>query len=407
MKEHDVVIIGAGPAGVMAAITPARNGRRVVLVEKNARIGRKLLSTGNGRCNLTNTDATVDRYHGATPAFVEAVISQFDQHATMDFFRNLGLVLKEEDGGRVFPRTNQASSVVEILQQALARAGVDVLLGSPVEGIERSAQWKVSLADGKQLEADDLIVATGGRAAHHLGSTGDGLGWARRLGHSITPTYAALVPIECVETWPDELKGVKVDARVWATSGGSVLSESAGDLLFTNYGVSGPAVMAQAGIIAPIVRESEVLLHVDLVPEMTEAALDRIIARIFENCGRLAAKDSLVGLLPSSMIPVILRLAGLGELVRAGSVSEPERSGLVRVLKDMTLTVSKLRPLKEAQVTVGGVNTEEIDAPSLRSKLLDRLYFAGEIIDVDGDSGGFNLQWAWSSGHVAGMLMGG
>jgi len=403
MSKYDVAVIGAGPAGIMAAIAVSRNGRRVVLIEKNSQIGRKLLSTGNGRCNLTNANVTADRYHGANPAFIETVIRQFDQHATMEFFESLGLVMKEEDGGRIFPRTNQASSVVELLRQSLLRDGVHVLLDAQVVGIERSVEWRISLAGGRQVASDDLVIATGGRAAHHLGSTGDGLGWAKRLGHSITATYAALVPVETVELWPRDIQGVKVEARVWATSGGETVSESVGDLLFTSYGVSGPAVMAQAGTIAPLVRASEVVLHIDLFPEMTEEQLGGMVSRAFGNGGKATVRDSLVGLLPSSMIPIVAGLAGIDELGQAGATTEHQQSDLAGRLKDMTVTVSKLRPLKEAQVTAGGVDTEEISARSMRSKLVEHLYFAGEIVDVDGDSGGFNLQWAWSSGHVAGL----
>lgn len=403
MKKHDVAIIGAGPAGIMASITAARNGMRVVLIEKNSRIGRKLLSTGNGRCNLTNRNITVDRYHGASPEFIETVIKQFDQFAIIEFFQNLGLVLKEEDGGRIFPRTNQASSVVDILQQSLSRNKVDILLDSQVARIEKSAVWKISLANGKQIESDKLIIATGGKAAHHLGSTGDGLYWAKYLGHSLTPINAALVPVETVEQWPKTVQGVKVEAQVWATSDNKKISESAGDLLFTSYGVSGPSVMAQAGDIARSLRTSRVELHIDLFPDMTKEQLDHIVLHIFENGGKIAVKDSLVGLLPSSMIPVVLGLVEISELDQAGSISKRKRLDFVRTLKDITLTVSKLRPLKEAQVTAGGLSSEEIDAQSLQSKIVKGLYFAGEIMDVDGDSGGFNLQWAWSSGYVAGM----
>lgn len=404
MRKYDVAVIGAGPAGTMASIVAARQGKRVVLVEKNPQIGRKLLSTGNGRCNLTNTNVTVDRYHGANPTFIETVISRFDQHATMEFFGELGLVLKEEDGGRIFPRTDQASSVVGVLQQALSHSRVHVLCDCQVVGIERSTAWGISLADGEVVQAEDLVIATGGRAAHHLGSTGDGLGWAKKLGHSIVTTHAALVPLETAEAWPQDIHGVKVEARVWATSGAETISESAGDLLFTSYGVSGPSVMAQAGAIARTLRTSEVSLHIDLFPDMTEPQLDQTLLRILHGGGRTAIAERLVGLLPSRMIPVILSLAPIESGERAEQLAESKRRSVVRTMKDLTLTVSKLRPFKEAQVTAGGVNAEEIEAQSMQSKLVPNLYFAGELIDVDGDSGGFNLQWAWSSGYVAGML---
>ena len=404
MSKYDAAVIGAGPAGIMAAITASGSGKRVVLIEKNPQIGRKLLATGNGRCNLTNVNVGVERFHGANPSFIETVINRFDQHATMEFFRDLGLVLKEEGEGRIFPRTNQASSVVDVLGHRLIANKVHISLDSQVGAIEKPDHWRISLSDGKRIEAEKLIVATGGRAAHQFGSTGEGLGWASKLGHSITGTHAALVPIETVDTWPHDIQGIKAEARVWATSDGKVINEAAGDILFTSYGVSGPTVMALAGAIAPLLKTSQAQLHIDLFPDMTDEQLDGIVTHTLGSDGRMRVKDALVGILPGGMIPVVLRLAGVGDNERAADVSLNKRLDIVRIVKDLVVTVSKLRPLKEAQVTAGGVNCEEIDPESMQSKLVKGLYFAGEIVDVDGDSGGFNLQWAWSSGHAAGML---
>jgi len=439
MDKYDVAVIGAGPAGMAAAITASKAGKRVVLIERNPQLGRKLLATGNGRCNLTNRYVTVDRYHGANREFIETVLRQFDQNATLEFFAELGLVVKEEDNGRIFPRSNQASSVVEVLRQRLSENDVDVLLDALVVGIERSSEWMITLKDGRILQSDKLIIATGGKAAHHLGSTGDGWSWAKKLGHSLTEYHAALVPIETVEQWPADIQGIKVEARVWATSGGEKTTESAGDVLFTSYGVSGPAVMAQAGAIAPMLDTSkeseafsrsnkplaesrdsgacgapcerracclEVLLHIDLFPDMTHEQLEEIVVRLFAGNGKKTVEDALVGLLHAGMIPVILRLARLAPGSQVAAVSKLKRLDIVGTLKDLTLTVSKLRPFKEAQVTAGGLNSDEIDPQTLQSRLVKGLYFAGEILDADGDSGGFNLQWAWSSGHVAGALAG-
>jgi hypothetical protein len=383
----------------------------VVLFERNTQIGRKLLATGNGRCNLTNSQYSAARYHGATPEFIESVISRFDQHAAMEFFGSLGLLLKEEDNGRIFPRTNQAGSVVEVLKQRLAAVQVDVLLESQVKSIESSTAWRISLASKKVIESDNLILATGGRAAYNFGSTGDGLYWAGKLGHSLTAIYPALVPIETVETWPKDVQGNKLEARVRATTCHSELdSESiqigvqTGDVLFTSYGVSGTAVMSLAGAIAPLLTKSEVMLHIDLFPDMTAQQLDEAILRIFRGDENKALGDALIGLLPNGMIPILTKLAGFDERRQVGLISYGKRMNLAKTLKDITLTVSKPRPLKEAQVTSGGLDTAQINPHTLESKILQGLYFAGEIIDVDGDSGGFNLQWAWSSGYVAGLV---
>ena len=371
MKKYDVVIIGAGAAGMMAAITASGVGKRVALIDKNPQLGRKLLATGNGRCNLTNSCVTIDQYHGGDLRFIETVLSQFDQHATMEFFGGLGLVLKEESGGRIFPRTNQASSVVEVLRQRLNK--VDVMLESEVVGIEKTDLWKISLSNGKILQSDKLIIATGGKAAFYLGSTGDGLFWARKLGHSLTPIYAALVPMEIVEQWPRDVQGIKVDAAVWTTCDGNTLCESAGDLLFTSYGVSGPAVMAQARSVAGLLNTSEVLLHIDLFPDMTEDQLDQVVVRIFDISAKRAIRDALVGLLPSGLIPIILRLVELPETERIAAITKSQRLEIVRTLKDLTLTIAKLRPLKEAQVSAGGINSEEINPNTLESKIVKGL----------------------------------
>jgi predicted Rossmann fold flavoprotein len=401
MSNYDVAIIGAGPAGMMAAITASGKGKRVVLVDRNPQLGRKLLATGNGRCNLTNSHVTIDRFHGGDLKLIESVLSQFDQPATLEFFLDLGLVVTEEDDGRIFPRTNQASSVVELLKQRLVRNHVEILLDAQVTGIRES--WIISRADGKTLQADKLIIATGGRAAHYLGSTGDGLYWAQQLGHSLTPIYAALVPIETVEEWPKDAQGIKVEAAVCAASGNRKISESSGDLLFTAYGVSGPAAMALSGSIAPLLKTSDVLLHIDLFPDMTIEQLDQILVRVFSNDGNKTASEALIGLLPSGLIPIVIKLAGASESEKIAAMPKARRLNIVRTLKDTTLTVSKLRPPKEAQVTAGGISSEEVDPRTLQSRLVKGLYFAGEMLDVDGDSGGFNLQWAWSSGRVAGM----
>lgn len=406
MKRYHVAIVGAGPAGMMAAIAASRSRRGVVLIDRNPELGRKLLATGNGRCNLTNRDVTVSRYHGADPLFIETVLVQFDERATMAFFADLGLLLKEEDEGRIFPRTNQASGVVEVMRQRLLRAKVRMLLGAQVTGVEKLKVWRISLADGTVFEAEKLILATGGWAANQFGSTGDGLHWARKLGLSVTPVHPALVPVETVEQWTGEVHGVRVEARVRASTDSAVIGEKTGDVLFTNYGLSGTAVMALAGAIAPLLKKSEVRLHIDLFPDMETGQLQVIVVRSSMRVGTGPSSDALIGLIPSGLIAVVLRLAGIEGSTPADDLSREQLLSIAATMKDLTLTVSKLRPFKEAQVTAGGVDTSEIDPRSLQSWHMKGLYFAGEILDVDGDSGGFNLQWAWSSGYVAGMSAG-
>ena len=389
---------------MMAAITASANGKRVVLIDKNPQPGRKLLATGNGRCNLTNVNASIDNFYGGDMKFIETVISRFDQRKTIDFFRGLGLVLKEEENCRVFPRTNQASSVLSVLIRRLERNGVELLLDTPVSGIERTAVWEITTGKGEKIQSNILILATGGKSVQNLGSSGDGWFWAKKLGHTLTPYYPALVPMETVESWPKELQGLRVDALVWSTCDGKTIRTSVGDVLFTSYGVSGPAIMAHAGGIAPLMQDNAVLLHIDLFPDMQIEELSLLIQEMLTSDPDRPLSDALIGLLPDGLIRTIIRLSGLKETLKSEKISTHNRQNIAVTLKDITLTVSALRPYKESQVTAGGLNCDEIDPRTLQSRLVKGLYFAGEMLDCDGDSGGYNLQWAWSSGYVAGLL---
>lgn len=401
--KYDVAIIGAGPAGIMAAITAARNGAKVVLIEKNPEIGRKILATGNGRCNITNRLAKVENYHGSNSEFIDSVLKSFDQHKTINFFEDLGLILKEEDRGRMFPRTNQATSVVEILAHELQRLNADVRLNSEVKKIENVANWKITLSNGSIVESEKLILTTGGRAAHQFGSSGDGLFWMKNLGHTVEDVYAALVPLEAKEEWVREIQGLKVEAEASFFVNDKIVSKKSGDLIFTHFGLSGPAIMSQARYIAPFVENHDVKVELDFIPDQSSHDLDETVAKIFNASGAKSVKNALVGLVPAKLIPVILRQAQVDENKNAAEISKVKRAEIVSSLKSLRLSISKLRPLKEAQVTRGGISTDEIDPNTLESKKINKLYFAGEIMDVDGDSGGFNLQWAWSSGYLTGL----
>lgn len=402
MKIYDTAIIGAGPAGIMSAIISSQLGKRVVLIDKNEQIGRKLLATGNGRCNISNKNVSSDNYYGAPSSFTMSVINRFNQADVVEFFENMGLVLKEEDNGRLFPRTNQASSVVEVLKDKLIENKVELSLGSTVKNIERNKSWKIDLENGDSIESEKLILATGGKAAHYLGSSGDGLFWAQKLGHSLSPILASLVPIETVEKWPKQIQGIKLEAKVSISGDGNEISQKYGDLLFTHFGLSGPAILSQSRIIAEHLICSKVIIHIDIFPDIEKEALDKKIANIMNANGKKAIKNCLIGLLPQNMIGLILDLADISSDKKAAELSKSDRQQISNILKDLQLTASKTRPLKEAQVTAGGIKSEEINPETMESIIVKDLYFVGEIVDVDGDSGGYNLQWSWSSGYVAG-----
>ena len=403
MYKFDVAIIGGGAAGMMAAIWTAKKSS-VVLIEKNPSLGRKILATGNGRCNLTNRFADKTHYHGGNPEFIEQVLKQFDQFATRKFFEDLGVVLKEEDNGRIFPRTNQAQTIVDVLVDKLREEKVTLKTDTIVKKITKITHgFEIILSAGDKIEAKKIILAVGGQSSPQFGSSGDGYYWAKQLGHVVSELYPALVPIETVEIWPGDISGLKVEGKATVTVDGENIVEKSGDILFTHFGLSAPAIMALAGDIAPHIGQ-EVLIHLDLFPDKTIKELDDLLTQIFSGSGKKTLKNALAGLIPANLAQTILVLKKLPADRKSAEISKVDRLLIAKTLKDLSLTVKQLRPFKEAQVTHGGIELSDIDARTLQSKKTSGLYFAGEILNVDGDSGGFNLQWAWSSGYLAGQL---
>ncbi len=402
-KIYDIAIVGGGASGMMAAITASKNKASVILIEKNPQLGRKVLATGNGRCNLTNKFADVSRYHGGNSQFIESVLKNFDQFTTMNFFENLGLILKEENLGRIFPRSDQASSVVDALIGEIENQNIDIVLGNQVRKIEKVGEaFKIVLQDSREIITHKLILTTGGKSAEHLGTSGDAYFWLTKMGHTIADLYPALSPIEIKETWIKDVQGLKVEANVKTIVNNEKIHEKYGDSLFTHFGLSGPAAMAQAGFIGPFLGKSDVKISLDLFPEMELKKLDEKIISIISSNGAKQIKNVLAGLIPSNLAPIILSILKINPDKKAAEVSKVDRINISKILKNIELTISGVRPFKEAQVTHGGVNLDEVDVKTLESKIVPGLYFAGEILDVDGDSGGFNLQWAWSSGYLAG-----
>lgn len=397
---YDAIIIGGSASGMMSAIWAAKRGKKVLLLEKNNVLGRKILATGNGRCNLTNRLTSIGHYHGGDKQIIKKVIEKFDQNCTVSFFEGLGLVLKEEDNGRIFPRTNQAASVVDALVAVLRELQVVARTSQEIILVERKNNWLVKTSR-ETFQGQKLVLATGGRAAHGFGSSGDGLFWARSMGHVITPIFASLVPLETIEETVKTVQGVKVEASVKALVKGKILAESNGDVLFTHYGLSGPAIMKLARWIAPFAGQETVSLSLDLYPEKTDKEANALLETIFRSNPKKQAKNLVSGIVPSSLAELIVAQASAVGTKKAANVSKSERLELVKRLKNMTFTVKRLRPLKEAQVTRGGVSLEEV-TENLESNIIPNLFFAGEILDVDADSGGFNLQWAWSSGYTVG-----
>jgi len=401
MNNYDVAIVGAGPSGILAAISAAEHHASVILIDKNNHIGRKILATGNGRCNITNRDIRASHYHGRNPKFTEAVFAQFTGQQTRVFFESIGVILKEEDRGRLFPRTNQASTVVDALEHKLLDLKIDVRTNFNIKNIQDKNGWDITPENGQVIHSQKLIIATGGRAAHHFGSSGDGLFWIKNLGHTIEPIYASLVPLETVETWPNDIQGLKIKARVYSVVNNERVTEKDGDLLFTHYGLSGPAIMGVARDLSDEKKNNSV--EIDLIPDFDSKKLLEKINLIFEQNGSKSILNNLLGFVPKNLLVQTLKQNNLDQNTKSAEISRAQRQEIVRALKCLKLRVKKLRPLKEAQVTRGGIDTLEVDNNSLESLLFPGLYFAGEILDIDADSGGYNLQWAWSSGYVAGL----
>jgi len=405
MKIFDIAIIGGGPAGMMAGIIAGSNEAEVVLIEKNDSLGHKLLATGNGRCNITNQIINVSNYHGSDPCFVLPIFKKFSQKDTVDFFESLGVKLKEEDRGRLFPITDQAGTVLASLEKNLSTNNVTIKLDSCVKNIIFSDCWHIALDDNETIKARKVILTTGGRAAYHFGSSGDGLFWSQNLKHTIAPIYSALVPIETFERWPAKIQGIKTKVRARAYYQNKLVAEDCGDLLFTHYGLSGPAVMGLAGVIADLVECSSapVELKLDLLPDLNENELIEKINYLFEENGAKSILNNLSEFLPQNLIKQTLAIPKIDLTKKSAEASRAERTNICKHLKEFSAKVSKLRPLKEAQVTRGGINTNEINNQTLESLIAPGLYFAGEILDIYADSGGYNLQWAWSSGYVSGQ----
>jgi len=381
---REVAVVGGGASGLAAALAAARAGARVTLLERSKALGRKVLASGGGRCNLTNKDISPRHYHGEC----KALLSRFGEAEARELFEGLGLLLMTEPDGRVFPRCGKAQAVVDVLRSALNELGVDIRLGCGVESIRRQAE-RFSLGT---LQAERVVLCCGGPAYPQMGGTDSGLRLAEALGHDVTRVTPSLVPLCAKPGWVQRLRGIRVDAAVRAED----FAQSRGELLFTAYGVSGPAAL---DLSREVVRRGGAECSVDLFPEMDKAALLRLLRGRAERFSRRAAKGLLCGMLPDRMPSVFLEEHGFSdhEPLPASALGR-----LCDALKAWRFEVSGPRPWDEAMVSAGGVGLGEADIPSMRSKRVEGLFFAGEMLDVDGDSGGYNLHFAWASGTLAG-----
>lgn len=396
-----ILVVGGGPAGMMAAYRAAKNGAKVALFEKNDRLGRKLRITGKGRCNVTNA-CTVEELIGNVPQnarFLYSAFYTFTNDDTRAFFESLGVPLKVERGNRVFPVSDKAADIAEAMHRALRREGVKILY-EPIQKvlIKDGAAIGVATKSGKKYAADRVVVATGGKSYPATGSTGDGYRFAKAAGHTVTPLQPSLVSLVTREHY--DLAGLSLkNTAIRVFRGKKCIYEDFGEMLFTHYGVSGPMILSAS---AHLREEGEYILSIDLKPALSEKELDQRILRDFEKISRKHFAHALDELLPKKMIPVMIERSGIDPHKEINSVKREERARLLGLFKNFSLTVTGKRPIDEAIITSGGVSVKEIDPGTMESKLCKNLYFAGEIIDCDAYTGGFNLQIAFSTGYLAG-----
>ena len=405
---NKIIVIGGGAAGIMSAIRAAEGGANVILFEKMPKIGRKLRITGKGRCNLTNSAdvAEIVKNIPGNGKFLFSALKKFSPADTVNFFENLGVKTKIERGGRVFPQSDDANEVIDALIKKLAILGVEVKTNSPVTDILAENKKIVGVKVGEKIfKADFVILATGGASYPATGSTGDGFKFARRLGHTITPILPALVPLETEEDFVKDLQGLSLkNVRVKLLSDGKKVAEEFGEMLFTHFGVSGPIILTLSRKAAQLLAEGRfVELEINLKPALTPEQLDARILRDFDKFKRKTIKNALIELLPAKLIPIILDLSYLPEEKRVDEITSAERRRLVEILRGLPLVVTKTRPIAEAIVTQGGVDVKEINPRTMESKIVKNLFIVGEVADIDGFTGGFNLQAAWAMGNAAGM----
>ena len=407
-----VIVVGGGAAGMFAAIAAAKNGHQVTLYEKNEKLGKKIFITGKGRCNITNA-ADMEELFDAVVTNSKFLYSSFYGYTNqnvIDFFEEAGVPVKIERGNRVFPTSDHSSDVIRALERGMKKAGVKVCLNTEVKSVEaENGKFnRVVLKDTTTKTADACIVATGGLSYRSTGSTGDGFRFAESVGHKVMQCFPSLVPMETKEPWICELQGLSlrnVEAKI--LDGKKELYKDFGEMLFTHFGVSGPLIISASSYVGKKFmdkkgQKKELTLEIDLKPALTEEQLDQRVLRDFEENHNRQFKNAITKLFPTKLIPVMLELGGIDPEKKVNSIEKEERKQFVHLIKHFRMTLTGLRDYPEAIITKGGVNVKEIDPGTMESKLVKGLYFAGEVLDLDALTGGFNLQIAWSTGYAAG-----
>jgi predicted Rossmann fold flavoprotein len=408
MELYDLAVIGAGPSGMMAAITATSNGLNTILIERNSSPGRKLLLTGNGRCNLTNTASLkefIEKF-GRRGSFLRTAFSKFSNKDLMEFFESRGLEFKVEEGGRVFPITDDAKSVLKILETSMKKLGVKTVYNTrltQIQKIEKKNIFIVKLDYNTVIKAKKVILATGGASYSDTGSSGDGFRIAEGSQHGVTPLNPGIVPLKTKESWVKSLQGIRLD-EVKITIKHPKMILDGDSLLFTHFGVSGPLILDNSSKIVPLLEEGSVSMVLDLKPSCKTEELQEMMVGAFESHGKVDLKNYMKLLVTNRMIPIILRLTEIDGKKKMNQVSKKERNSIINLIKSFPITVTGHLPLDKAIVTCGGISRDYINPNTMESKVVSGLYFAGEIIQGCAPSGGYNLQQAFSTGHLAGLL---
>ncbi|TSC94929.1 MAG: YhiN family flavoprotein [Parcubacteria group bacterium Athens1014_10] len=406
-QKFDVAVVGGGPAGMMAAIAAAEKGLKTVLIEKNKELGKKLLITGKGRCNITNAGDDIKVFidlFGKNGKFLFSAINNFNNNDVVNFFNQQGLKTKIERGNRVFPVSDNSSEVLSVLINQLKKYSVTVLKNIPAKElvVNKNRIEKIKLSKG-EISANKYIICTGGLAHPQTGSTGDGFEWAKKLGHKIIAPRPSLSPILVKEKWVKELEGLSLkNVLISAYQNNKKKNQRMGEALFTSNGMSGPIILDMSKNIEILLGAGKVELKIDFKPALDYKTLDKRIQRDFEKNKNKIFKNSLNELLPKKLIPVVIKLSGIDENKKSAEIKKEERKRLVGLLKDFKLEVRGIENFSKAIITAGGINLAEVDPKTMKSKIIDNLYFAGEILDLDGPTGGYNLQMCWSTGYTAG-----
>ena len=416
-----VIVIGGGPAGMFAAYFAAKNGHKVTLLEQNEKLGKKLYITGKGRCNITNASDMEELFKNvcSNPKFLYSAFYSYTNDQVVEFFESFGLQTKVERGNRVFPMSDHSSDVIATLTKALKSVGVEVRLYTKVKEIftntsanaENEAGVEnyepqvagVLLTDGTKIDADSVILATGGVSYVSTGATGDGYRFAEKLNHRIVEPTPSLVPFETKESWVPELQGLALkNVAIKIVNGKKTLYEDFGEMLFTHFGVSGPMILSASAAMKPEHIKEQPMCYIDLKPALDEETLDKRVLREFDDAKNKQYKNSIQKLLPGKMVPVIIELSGIDPDKKVNEISKEERKRLVNLLKALPITITGTRGWNEAIITRGGISVKDVNPSTMESKKVKNLYICGEVLDLDAMTGGFNLQIAWSTGYLAG-----